>query len=90
MSEAAKAAKPLTAIAAAPETDVLYYRYNLETLPKHVPDGSVDLGYLDPPFNSNRDDNVILKDESGRKNERPAAGLRGHLAPDRVPSCDAR
>ena len=28
--------------------------------------GSVDLIYLDPPFNSNREYNVIYKDETGR------------------------
>ena len=27
---------------------------------------SVDLIYLDPPFNSNRDYNAIYKDETGR------------------------
>ncbi len=29
----------------------------------------MDLVYLDPPFNSNRDYNVIFKDESGRKSD---------------------
>src|SRR3990172_5962404 len=48
------------------KTDVLYYGDNLEILRKYVPDGSVDLVYLYPPFNSNRDYNVIFKDESGR------------------------
>ena len=31
-----------------------------------LPPGSVDLIYLDPPFNSNRDYNAIYKDETGR------------------------
>jgi len=31
-----------------------------------MPLGSVDLIYLDPPFNSNRDYNAIYKDETGR------------------------
>ena len=31
-----------------------------------MPLGSVDLVYLDPPFNSNRDYNAIYKDETGR------------------------
>jgi hypothetical protein len=30
------------------------------------PDAAVDLVYLDRPFNSNRDDNVIFRDESGK------------------------
>ena len=51
------------------KTDVLYYGDNLEILRKYVPDASVDLVYLDPPFNSNRDYNVIFKDESGRKSD---------------------
>lgn len=41
-------------------TNMLYYGDNLEILRKHIPDGSVDLIYLAPPFNSNRDYNVIF------------------------------
>ncbi len=37
----------------------LYYGDNLEILRNHMADDSVDLIYLDPPFNSNRDYNVI-------------------------------
>jgi DNA modification methylase len=48
------------------ETNVLYYGDNLDILRKYIPDASIDLVYLDPPFNSNRDYNVIFKDESGR------------------------
>jgi len=51
------------------ETNVLYYGDNLEILRRYVPDESVDLIYLDPPFNSNRAYNVIFKDESGRKSD---------------------
>ena len=46
-------------------TNVLYYGDNLDILRRYLPDASVDLVYLDPPFNSNRDDNVIFRDESG-------------------------
>ncbi len=46
-------------------TNVLYYGDNLDILRRYLPDASVDLIYLDPPFNSNRDYNVIFKDESG-------------------------
>lgn len=42
----------------------LFYGDNLEVLRAHVPDASVDLVYLDPPFNSNRDYNVIFKNKS--------------------------
>ena len=36
-------------------TNVLYYGDNLDILRCYLPDASVDLIYLDPPFNSNRD-----------------------------------
>ena len=48
-------------------TNVLYYGDNLDILRRYVPDASVDLIYLDPPFNSNRDYNVIFRDESGNR-----------------------
>jgi len=48
-------------------TNVLYYGDNLDILRRYLPDASVDLIYLDPPFNSNRDSNVIFKDESGNR-----------------------
>jgi adenine specific DNA methylase Mod len=38
----------------------LYYGDNLEVLPQYVGNESVDLVYLDPPFNSNRNYNVIF------------------------------
>jgi DNA modification methylase len=34
--------------------NTLYYGDNLKILREHIPDASVDLIYLDPPFNSNR------------------------------------
>jgi 16S rRNA G966 N2-methylase RsmD len=46
------------------DTDVLYYGDNLGILRRYLPDAVVDLVYIDPPFNSNRDDNVIFRDES--------------------------
>jgi site-specific DNA-methyltransferase (adenine-specific) len=50
-------------------TNVLYYGDNLDILRRYIEDATVDLVYLDPPFNSNRDYNVIFKDESGRKSD---------------------
>lgn len=38
----------------------LYFGDNLEVLDEHVADESVDLIYLDPPFNSNRNYSVIF------------------------------
>jgi site-specific DNA-methyltransferase (adenine-specific) len=46
-------------------TNLLYYGDNLDILRRYLPDGAVDLVYLDPPFNPNRDDKVIFRDESG-------------------------
>ena len=43
----------------------LYYGDCL-TIMRDMPAKSVDLIYLDPPFNSNRDYNAIYKDETGR------------------------
>jgi 16S rRNA G966 N2-methylase RsmD len=50
-------------------TNVLYYGDNLDILRRYLPDAAVDLVYLDPPFNSNRDDNVIFRDESGKTSD---------------------
>ena len=43
----------------------LYFGDNLDILREHVPDESVDLIYLDPPFNSNATYNVLFKEASG-------------------------
>ena len=51
------------------ETNLLYYGDNLEILRRYIPDESVDLVYLDPPFNSDRNYNVIFKNEAGRKSD---------------------
>ena len=48
-------------------TNVLYYGDNLDILRRYVSDASVDLIYLDPPFNSNRDSNVIFRDKPGNR-----------------------
>jgi site-specific DNA-methyltransferase (adenine-specific) len=46
-------------------TNTLYYGDNLEVLREHIADGSVDLIYLDPPFNSNASYNVLFRAPSG-------------------------
>jgi site-specific DNA-methyltransferase (adenine-specific) len=51
------------------ETNALYYGDNLEILRKHIPDGSVDLIYLDPPFNSSATYNVLFKEPSGASSQ---------------------
>lgn len=50
------------------KTNVLYYGDNLRILREYIPDNSIDLIYLDPPFNSKRDYNVLFK-ESGQESE---------------------
>lgn len=40
----------------------LYFGDNLEILREKIPDESFDLIYLDPPFKSNRDYNVLFKE----------------------------
>lgn len=47
----------------------LYYGDNLKILQEYIQNESVDLIYLDPPFNSNRSYNVLFKDESGHDSE---------------------
>ncbi len=43
----------------------LYYGDNLVVLREHVRDQSVDLVYLDPPFNSRQDYNVLFAEKDG-------------------------
>ncbi|QQO39663.1 DNA methyltransferase [Streptomyces phage Werner] len=43
----------------------LYYGDNLDVLRQNIADESVDLVYLDPPFNSNRAYSVLFKEKSG-------------------------
>jgi 16S rRNA G966 N2-methylase RsmD len=43
--------------------NTLFYSDNLIILRDHIPNESVDLIYLDPPFNSSPDYNVLFKDE---------------------------
>ena len=54
--------KPIT-------TNTLYYGDNLDILREYIADASIDLVYLDPPFNSNRNYNVLFKDERGAESE---------------------
>ena len=51
--------------ATATATNKLYYGDNLQVLREHVADESVDLIYLDPPFNSKRDYNLLFKTPKG-------------------------
>ena len=48
-------------------TNKLYFGDNLDILREHVADESVDLIYLDPPFNSNATYNVLFREKSGEQ-----------------------
>ena len=50
-------------------TNALYYGDNLEVLRQHIADESVDLVYLDPPFNSNANYNVLFKAPGGEQSQ---------------------
>jgi DNA modification methylase len=45
----------------------LYYGDNYEVLQRYIKDESVDLIYLDPPFNSRQDYNVLFAERDGEK-----------------------
>ena len=45
----------------------LYFGDNFEILRQHIADESVDLIYLDPPFNSNATYNVLFRERSGEE-----------------------
>ena len=58
--------------------NTLYYGDNLDVLRQHVVTESVDLIYLDPPFNSNRSYNVLFKAHTGR-------GSQAQIEPSTTP-----
>ena len=47
----------------------LYYGDNLQVLRENIPDECIDLIYLDPPFNSNANYNVLFKNATGERSE---------------------
>jgi site-specific DNA-methyltransferase (adenine-specific) len=47
--------------------NTLFYGDNLEVLRKHFPNECIDLEYLDPPFNSKADYNILFKETSGEQ-----------------------
>lgn len=54
----------------------LYFGDNLAILREHVADESVDLVYLDPPFNSKADYNVLFKTTAGEASAAQAMALK--------------
>jgi DNA modification methylase len=47
--------------------NVLYYGDNLDILRRYIPDETVDLIYLDPPFKSDQDYNVLFAEQNGSR-----------------------
>jgi DNA modification methylase len=45
--------------------NTLYYGDNLKVLPQYIKEESVDLIYLDPPFNSDADYNMLFEEHDG-------------------------
>lgn len=52
-----------------PSANTLFYGDNLDILREHIDDESVDLVYLDPPFNSNATYNVLFKSPAGEESQ---------------------
>jgi len=52
--------------------NALYYGDNLDILRRYIKDETIDLIYLDPPFKSNRNYNVLFEEQDG---SRPSAQI---------------
>jgi 16S rRNA G966 N2-methylase RsmD len=68
----------------------LFYGDNLDVLRRYIDDQSVDLVYLDPPFNSNANYNVCLRSKTGRKPQVKSRLLRTLGAGTRRPPKPSR
>lgn len=56
-------------MAHSPTVNTLFYGDNLAILRDHIADESVDLIYLDPPFNSNANYNVLFRAPGGEQSQ---------------------
>jgi len=60
-------------------TDTLYYGDNLDILPRYIKDESVDLIYLDPPFKSDQNYNILFAEQnSSRSKDQGKSGKTAH------------
>ena len=62
--------------------NALFYGDNLVVLRERVADESVDLVYLDPPFNSNASYNVLFRGEDRRGVAGPDSRVHRYLGVD--------
>ena len=53
-------------------SNTLYYGDNLEILQRHINEESIDLVYLDPPFNSQQVYNVFYTEKNGKRSQSQA------------------
>ena len=51
------------------ETNTLYYGDNLTILRNHIQEDTIDLIYLDPPFNSKATYNILFKEPTGEESK---------------------
>ena len=58
---------------------ILYYGDNLDILKRYIKDESVDLVYLDPPFNSAQNYNAFFQEKGRHRRCQPDSRFRGHL-----------
>ena len=56
-------------MATSPAANTLHYGDNLDVLRESIASESVDLVYLDPPFNSNATYNVLFRASAGQQSE---------------------
>jgi DNA modification methylase len=56
--------------------NTLYYGDNLEILRRYIPPESVDLVYLDPPFKSDQNYNVLYSEHPGVRSAAQVSDLR--------------
>src|SRR2546426_3985424 len=57
--------------------NTLYYGDNLDVLKRYIKDETVDLIYLDPPFKSNQDYNVLFAEQSGTRSAAQIKAFEG-------------
>ncbi len=72
-------------------TNKLYYGDNLQVLRDSIADESVDLIYLDPPFNSNASYNVLFKGPQPKRTGVVRASLVSNKrwrAGQEIPTCE--
>jgi len=49
--------------------NTLYYGDNLDIMRRYIPDDSIDLVYLDPPFNSKQNYNILFQEHNGTQSQ---------------------